>query len=66
MINPEGWIGLKIPVTNQYFRLISELMGKKASMPGGRVTVGSIPFSSWFTKNANFIPISTTVARNRY
>ena len=34
---------LSIPVWNQYFRLISALMGKKPSTPGGRGKNGSPP-----------------------
>jgi hypothetical protein len=41
-------------------------MGKKASIPGGRVTVGEVPLASWFTKILNLMPIRTTVARKRY
>jgi hypothetical protein len=35
MISPEGWMGLKMPVTIQYFRLMSELIGKKCLDSGG-------------------------------
>jgi hypothetical protein len=45
MIKPEGWMRLKTPVTSQYLRLIKELIGKKASIPGGRETVGGRPLS---------------------
>ena len=66
MINPDGCTWLNTPPTSQYFKLIRELMGKKASMPGGRVTVGLMPFSSWLTKMVNLMPIRNTVARKKY
>jgi hypothetical protein len=66
MTSPDGCMRLKTPETNQYLRLMSELMGKKASTPGGRDTVGSIPVSNWFTKIVNLAPIQRIVARKRY
>ena len=57
---------MKIPVTSQYLKLIRELMGKKASIQGGREMVGKIPLSSCFTKTLNCTPIETVVAKKRY
>jgi hypothetical protein len=55
-----GWMVLKIPVSSQYFRLIRALIGRKASTPGGRVTViGSLPWACW-TKKMN---LSATLGR---
>ena len=36
--SPAGCMLLMIPVDNQYFKLISALMGKNPSAPGGRLT----------------------------
>ncbi len=66
MINPDGWMGLKMPVTSQYLKLISELIGKNPSIPGGRVMVGRMPSSSWLTKRLNCTPIKTIMARKPY
>jgi hypothetical protein len=66
MIKPEGWMGLKIPLTSQYLKLIRELIGRNASIPGGRVIVGRMPFSSWLTKILNCTPINTVTAKKRY
>jgi hypothetical protein len=47
MINPDGCTQLNTPPTGQYFKLIRELIGKKASSPGGLEIVGVMPFSSY-------------------
>ena len=40
MTSPDGWISLITPVNIQYFKLISALIGKNPSTPGGREKYG--------------------------
>ncbi len=64
--SPDGCMRLKTPETIQYLRLINELMGKNASIPGGREMIGGTALSSWFTKMVKCTPIRSVEARKRY